>query len=485
MDLRLKCKDCRLLKAVAILSCIYLLGISAILRANFYYIDDMGRALLGYKNFDFFGRYIPQYFTTVLHADSYLTDVSPLPQLLAVVILAMAAVTVLHVVTGRSEFTFAEYASTIPLCLSPYFLECLSYKYDSPYMALSILASVAPVLFYKRGELWYCVSILLGMLIVCTSYQPAAGIFPMFVILIAFLKWMDNVPWKPIVRFVLVSAGGFIAGMLLFAVFLLNPQETYVSNTLPAVSEMIPTTVRHLKHYYYYVVHDFKLEWLILTGIIFAGFILTSVRVSLQSKWLTFLLGSGVLLAWLCLSFGIYPVLSDPLYDPRAMYGFGACICFAAIPFMTRPRMFVLKAACIILSWCFFVFGFTYGNALAVQKDYTDYRIAAVVHDLDELDVMETGDSKVCQLEGDIGFAPEISHMPQDYEMLNRLVPNTFGYSSSYWRGFRFFMYYGLKNLDWDTDYDLTEYDLPVLKNSIYHTIYGNDEYILIELRPY
>lgn len=485
MNDRLKSEERKLLKAVAILACTYLLGISAILRANFYYIDDMGRALLGYKDFDFFGRYIPQYFSPILHADSYLTDISPLPQLLAVVILAIAAVIVLYLVTGRREFTFVEYVATIPLCLSPYFLECLSYKYDSPYMALSILASVAPLLFYKRGEIWYVLSVFAGMLVVCTSYQAASGIFPMLVILMAFLQWMENVEWKAILRFVLLSAVGFIAGMLLFAVFLLKPKETYVSNTLPPIGQMIPTAIRHLKEYYWYVVHDFKLEWLVLTGLLFAGFVLVSVGHSKRNKWATFLLSGVVMLAMLCLSFGIYPVLSDPLYDPRAMFGFGACICFLTVPVVAKKRAFLWKAACIILSWCFFVFGFTYGNALSTQKGYTDYRITAVIHDLDELDLLDEVNSKVYQIEGDIGFSPEIERMPQDYEMLRRLVPNTFGYSSSYWRGFQFYTYYGLRNVVWDDDIDLTERDLPVMKNSIYHTIYADENHVLIELKPY
>ncbi len=485
MNVRWEMKDRNLLKAVGILSGIYLLGISAILRANFYYIDDLGRALFGYKQFDFFGRYIPQYFTTVLHADSYLTDISPLPQLLAVVILAIAAVTVLHLVTGRDTFTAIEYISTIPLCLSPYFLECLSYKYDAPYMALSILASVAPVLFHKRGNLSYFLSVLVGMLAVCMSYQAASGIFPMFVVLIAFLKWQENTDWKPILRFVLVSAAGYLAGMLLFAMFLLRPSETYVSNTLPSAMELLPTAFRHLKQYYYYVVHDFKAEWLLMVALVCIGFVYTSLRDSRRSKYLT-LVASGVVMAAFCvMAFGVYPVLSKPLYDPRAMYGFGALICFAAMPVVTRKHSVLFKAVCVMLCWCFFVFGFTYGNALAAQKDYTDYRITSVIHDLNELEILDETKSKVYQIEGDIGFAPEIRNMPQDSDILNRLVPNTFGYSSSYWRGFRFFNYYSLKNVVWDDDIDLTQYELPLIKSSIYHNIYADEEYVLIELKAW
>ena len=215
------------------------------------------------------------------------------------------------------------------------------------------------------------------------------------------------------------------------------------------------------------------------------GFVYTSVRDSRRSKYLT-LAASGVVMAAFCvMAFGVYPVLSKPLYDPRAMYGFGALICFAAMPVVTRKHSVLFKAVCVMLCWCFFVFGFTYGNALAAQKDYTDYRITSVIHDLNELEILDETKSKVYQIEGDIGFAPEIRNMPQDSDILNRLVPNTFGYSSSYWRGFRFFNYYSLKNVVWDDDIDLTQYELPLIKSSIYHNIYADEEYVLIELKAW
>ena len=73
--------------------------------------------------------------------------------------------------------------------------------------------------------------------------------------------------------------------------------------------------------------------------------------------------------------------------------------------------------------------------------------------------------------------------MPQDYQMLNRLVPTTFGGTDWYWQQEYFYSYFGLKNVKWDVTKDLTTYDLPVIKDTMYHTIKGNDEYVLIELK--
>lgn len=462
---------------------IYLLGISAILRANFYYIDDLGRARWGYKEFHYFSRYIPQYFSTFLHADSYLTDISPLPQLIAVLLLALAAVIVLRAVTERDTFYFVEYIAMIPLGLSPYFLQCLSYKYDSPYMGLSVLAAVLPVIFMNRGFYCYLLSTFLCSLVVCMSYQAAWGIFPMFVVLLAWIKWNRNEKWQTVLRFVFLSAIGYLAGTLFFALFLMKPADDYASTSLHALMEMIPMTLYHMKMYYIHVIQDFKLEWLVMIGLLCVGFIHVSVRNSQKGRVFGFAFSILVLLAFVGMCFGVYPALSRPTFDPRSMYGFGALLSFVAVYTVTTRRFCFYKTVCIALCWCFFVFGFTYGNALNAQKVYTDYRITAAIHDLHELDLFDEEKIKTYQIKGSIGYAPEIEGMPQDYEMLRRLVPISFADSEMDWGYFSFSQYYRLKNITWDRSIDLTEYNLPKLKDTYYHTIYADDEYVLIVLK--
>jgi len=54
-------------KAFWILCAVYFLGISAILRANFLYQDDAGRAAFGYKQWDYFGRFLSTAMATMGH----------------------------------------------------------------------------------------------------------------------------------------------------------------------------------------------------------------------------------------------------------------------------------------------------------------------------------------------------------------------------------------------------------------------------------
>lgn len=478
------------IRPVCILMAIYTIGILAIIRADFYYIDDIGRTFWGYRRFQYFSRYIAEFGSILVHGDPHLTDISPIPQILAAGIMAISGVILLHVITGKERFRWIEYAAMVPLCLSPYFLECMSYKFDAPYMAVSVLASVAPVLFYKKGTVKYLLSVVLGTLIMCMSYQASSGIFPMLIVLLALKKWSQRVNMKEVGRFILLSAIGYLVGILFFAVAIMRPtsQGDYVSTSIPAIRELPYYLVHNLKEYYYTVATDFKIEWLVLIGVLLLGFVYAFVRESKQKWYFSLPAAGGGILVMLLLAFGMYPALQMPLFAPRAMYGFGVMVCMIGVYTVSaigRKEYVVPKAACLVLCWFFFTFAFTYGNTLNVQKTYTDYRIAAVIDDLDEAGVFESEGTKTVQISGTIGYAPGVYAMRQDCQIMYHLIPVMFQDSSWGWGRFGFENYYGLPKIEWASDngLDLQEMNLPILKNSIYHTIRADSEHILIELK--
>lgn len=476
---------------IGILLVVYLVGILAIIRANFYYIDDLGRAFWGYRGFQYFSRYVSEFGSILIHADTELTDISPLPQILATGIMAISGVAILHLITEKERFSVIEYIAMVPLCLSPYFLECISYKFDALYMAISVLASVAPALLYsKKMPGGYVLSVILGTLIMCMSYQSSSGIFPMLTALLALKKWNHGEAVKELLRFVMLSAVGYLVGLVLFSEVIMNPvsQGDYVSPALPPIKEIPYYFFYNLKHYYTLILSDLKKGWLLLIAVLLVGFVYISVWES-KRKWYCALpmtiAGLGVILA---LAFGAYPAMTNPLFEPRAMYGFGVMVSMIAVYTVSetgRREYLVPRIACLALSWCFFIFAFTYGNALDVQQDYTDYRIAAVIDDLDETGAFNSEEPKTVQVVGTIGYAPGIYAMDQDYQILNRLIPILFQDSSWEWGVFEFENYYALPKVKWsrDENIDLRDMDLPLLRDSIYHTIRGNSEYLLIELK--
>ncbi len=214
-----------------ILFSIYLIGYSSIIRANFAYIDDLGRINAGYRGWENWSRFTSNFLSSIIHTIRYLDDISPLTQLIAIVFLTLAGLIVLRFFTNREKFTFTEYAAASIMGFFPFFLECISYKFDAPYMALSILASVFPIVFLKN-KILYFITTILSTLVVCTTYQAANGIFPILVILCAINFWNQKDSIRDIIRFIYISCGGYIIGLLIFKVFIMVPVDSYVSNSI-------------------------------------------------------------------------------------------------------------------------------------------------------------------------------------------------------------------------------------------------------------
>ena len=89
------------------------------------------------------------------------------------------------------------------------------------------------------------------------------------------------------------------------------------------------------------------------------GFLIQETMESRRKKYEAFL-GSVVCLFTLAiLMFGLYPALKSPIYNPRAMYGFGIFVTFIAMKASSIKKEYLLKIGCVSLTWCFFVFSFT------------------------------------------------------------------------------------------------------------------------------
>ena len=138
-------------KPVLLLFSAYALALLALIRANYTYADDLSRSIIGYHGWWDWSRYVTEALSCLVHMEPRVLDISPIPQLLAAFLMAVAGVVVIHSFTAKKEIRPPMLAATLPMGLSPWFLECFSFKFDAPYMALSVLASVLPFLWWGEG----------------------------------------------------------------------------------------------------------------------------------------------------------------------------------------------------------------------------------------------------------------------------------------------------------------------------------------------
>lgn len=472
---------------------LYLVALFPLFRANFNYRDDGGRVLQGFDDWYNFGRWTTNTLSHAVHADTYLRDISPLTQILAVLIMVAASIILLRVVRRDKKLSVLDAVCVLPLGLFPYFLCCFSYKYDSPYMALSVLVSILPFLF-RNNEKVYFAAAFVGTLLMCTTYQASAGIFPMLVVFTAFLDWKEGGKTGRIVRYCLFSAIAFIAAMLIFLLIIPHGGNEYVAEKVSFSSLSIMHVVENYITYFSTFKSDYLIKWFALIALISIMFFVRNTMETKRNRIATLIVSGVAYTVILLLSLGVYPLLDEPFLMPRGMYGlcsFIALICLGATPTIgqTDKKLRVKKATqavswagIVALSWLCIVFSCTYGNALAVQKSYDEFRIAEVADELAEIPALNDGKPTGIQIIGSAGYAAGIKNIPGD-RILLRLVPPPFGGENG-WSYIKLLSYYGLPGLRYSEDLSKEDYTKwEIAHENCYHTLYASGDKVVIELK--
>ena len=496
-SVRQEIKDClveidfrSLLKPTLIMSGVYLLGVLTILRANYLYVDDIGRAIEGYRRWYNWSRYVSEFGSIFIHADTRLTDISPLPQLLSVFIMAISSVLLVYV-TGNKKITVIRLLASIPLGLSPYFLECLVWKFDAPYMALSILISIIPFLFITRKKAFLFCSIVC-LLIMCMTYQAASGIYMLLVIIRCFQDWNDRKkPDKEILSFLWIAGLAFCITMVCFKFFFMKPVDySYndgfsVSTNMHSISQMLPGIWFNIKNYAMTIYHDMGVIWKIGIVLICVFFVIKSVSTSSRKKISSFFMSLPAIMLSFVLSYGFYFLLINPLPSPRTFLGFGAFLAVLCVYVVSDYKKLAIVPV-LALVWCFFVFAFSYGNALADQARYEEFRYSILLHDLSAL--YPESDNMPIRLANSIDFTPSIKNISKHNPIIERLVPIRLNGRLGYW-GYCYMCYFNYSqstlfaNIPVFLNIDFTDLNLPVVLDSYYHTIQSDGTHILITLK--
>lgn len=475
-----------LVKPTLIVFNIILVGMIAILRANFSYMDDLARTAEGYKGWGNFSRYLSNFLAIFLFGNSTLADISPWPQIVAALLMAISGISLLYIIYGRKKFHWWELVVVAILALNPYFLECLSYKFDAPFIALSVLAMIIPLV-ARHAKTWlYALVVLFGTLTTCMTYQAALGILPMLTILLAARMWEQNKTWKEISKFIGSTALGYMVALIIFKVFIMQMVDAYVVTSLPALKDLIPHTLGNLHQYYELVKSDFAPTWLLCSALIVVGFTITMTINAKRPKWLSAIIALATTLFLGISCFGIYAIMERPLFEPRAMFGITAMLCLMAIVLVEKKTInnqwlrYAWSGAVtisLVLVYLFGTFSFTYGNALALQKDYTDFRIEAVLNDLDSI----VKPDNIIEVSGTIGLSPALETATSLYPILERLVPVEF--ESGYWGTYKLLHYYDLREFAGDVYQTPNPEEYTLIKTGNYHNLRQQDNKILIELK--
>jgi len=400
-----------------------------------------------------------------------------LPQIIAALFIAIASVLLVYIISEGKVTKIACFLS-LPIGLSPYFLECFSYKFDAPYMALSVLASIVPFLF-MRNYIVFIVSSIISLLIMCLTYQSSSGIYVIISIMLCFKTWNERgKTGKEIIRFTAISASSYCASMIFFRLFLMKSVDSYVSTGIYPIHRLLSGIVKNFIHYMRLVNGDFGFIWKFLLLILCLTFIISSVVITKKNKIFALTMSLTAFTVMCLMSLGVYLALEMPLFAPRAMYGFGVFIACIAVYLSNIPKKIVLLPA-VLLCWCFFVFSFTYGNALSEQKRYNNFRTETLLYDLSILFPDKTEEPLLIRLKNSEGFAPSIQNISRRNPIIHRLVPVNLA-AEWVWSNIFLTRYY---NFSLQQDESIEEDGLNEVLNSYYHTIKSEGRKVLVILK--
>lgn len=414
-----------------------LLIVIPIILAGRLYIDDLRRSAEGELGWWRVGRPLADALFFFANLGSPAVDVFPLNQILGAGFIAFAGVLLAEMFRLKRPMLVA--VATLPLGGQPYFLENLSYSFDSLTMTAGLLASVigSYLVLQKRGTWPVIASALMIFGALCLYQQTVIAFFLIIVVVIA------SRPSSREHLFLIVGTSFFVSAtaVLSYKLFITIPSEGYAEQAaklwpLPELAEgIIENTVKYWmtlhKHWGQSVFGGCALI-VIAVGMYLATQSF-SARRSTYRSYATYSLILFVLSFSIVFSFGIPLFIKDVEFVPRFFIGVGVVlslfsfiICAHTDQALSRrvpPRAwaFFLRGTVFLLAYTLVVTAFAYGRASALQKEFEISFLTRLVHDIDTSGL--SADIKSIAFHGAIPMAATLKNTGKKFPAILSLVP--------------------------------------------------------------
>lgn len=460
---------------------IYIVATFSIIRADFDFMDDLGRITYGYRGWENYSRWISVYGSIFLHDGRYITDISPFTQWLALGLMSLAGVIILKCFTRTNNIPWYGILCILPMTLSPYFLECFSFKFDSPYMALSVLGSVLPFLWWRGKIHNFLIMSFVGLFLMCNTYQASSGIYIVMALFMLLQDFIAGENKSDLLKKLGMVMGVFLLSMGIYKIMMVK--EVGAAQMAP-INRMYEQVILNIKTNFRLFKSDLPKRWLLYAYGIGCMTVISSFLNAKKRKLLCVIFTILVVIGGAILSFGIYILLRAHPWAPRTMYGIGVYISVMAAFLVGGGKNFYLdKILCLCLSWSCMIYSLTYGNALVQEKKYVDFRTSIICSDLDKI-LSKSHSKKKIEFIGDGGHSPVVTNIAKKYPVIKRVM-RPYLHHTYLWSYYFLFHQSKIKNIQREIfkKNDLRKYNLPVILERNYHTIRADDKNVLIEVR--
>src|SRR5262249_23791191 len=367
-----------------------------ILLADRNYIDDFGHSIWGNTWWEWDGRPITSWVTLILNfqypwsspwTNNVLVDTGPLFQILSVAILAFIAA-LLCVRMFNERINYGAALVVFPIIGSPFFLENLSYRFDSLPMSLAVAFAIFAAINLKNKKL----DVIVGSLCLTTAfglYQVSVNVFIGTSALLILADRWAGADKAAALRLFLSNAAKFAIACFVSKIFLLTAYPAFdraemISLDKGGLIQLIGTLRESFK-----VDSEFFLDVPLLSIAAIVSITAFGVRFAIRGAKQ----GPGILnififvAATLTLAFSIYgPLgfLKHPVLSPRVFMGFAIVLIFILFCYRSTfsGNSEATELFLILPTYYLFFIAFAYGSAAKAQTEYDNHLLSSMVQNL-------------------------------------------------------------------------------------------------------
>lgn len=474
---------------------LYAIALFALIRGDIYYMDDF-QTSQDDISWNHFSRYLGTFILNDLATfGKDALDSSPLLQIMAVILVVASSLILIYLI--RKKIDLIGVVASLPLGLSPHFLQNFSYKFESLFMCVALFFAIFPFLFKENRRVFIAVSIIFLMLMFMT-YQATNGTYIILSLYFAFcLYFFEKRDFKESAIFLFICVANLIVASLIYKFVIAKPVSEvivqYASDKVFALDNLLLGVWANLSAYLAIIFNDFRqTPYIWLLAFVFALFIANATIRTNRPKIATIFATILFLVLGICLSYGLYLVLENTIFEPRTFYGFNALIAVLCIANASsiKSDKFALDSSkihktlhyastIILIITAYFLISFAniYGNALKKQDEYLDFRAKLLLKDLGD----NVPQGAMVNLKIYLDYSAVTKRFIEKYGGISRLIPKT---AENDW-----FFYLRLQHLNkYNIQEELCNYiqehfnSEVVLKNA-YHTIEKAKSCYVITLR--
>lgn len=442
----------------------------------------MGRVLHGYSHWKRDGRPLADIVMQTLNFGKPILDLSPIIQILSVFTLSVS-LTLYAKKYFKNGSVFAISLGLFLFVGNPFFIQNLSFKYDSFTMSLSLCALILCFSFELLAlYTWFMVSFLI--VVSLSLYQASIGLFFILSVIELIQKKINDREFNTVAfsclffRFVQFVTGYMFYYFVVLRSCKLSDYGGQHSQLIPFDGNGIHILIKNIESYFFAFKNSFIGFPTIF--ILFYAFVIFLFIVK-YAKFENFYLSACVVLSpLLCFLFSFIhlSILRDPIFLERVFLsfcGFMLFIYFCVYNLFKKYSAYILFP---LVSFCFFL-SYSYGNTSAAQNRIDTLIASSISYD----QAHYNGTFKTLSIVGVMPQAKQRELIVERLPIMKGLVPIYIN-NSLYWGGelLNSFLVVGEPvNAD-QNDFDFMIKNKPFLSSRDYD-LYANKDKMIINFK--